>query len=120
MATCTIALGDKRTVARKVGKQLTTLYGRRQHYSPQLVKAAMRRCDFPDLWDCWALSLFSSPSDFAAYHATLGEVCDYSTMHADMLSSIDTGSLLDFLSLDWSGGESFGDSSSFDLPDHHL
>jgi hypothetical protein len=61
----------------------------------------MRRCEFPDVWDCWALSLFTSPNDFSAYHAMLGEACDYASMHADMLGALDSGSLLDFFSTDF-------------------
>jgi hypothetical protein len=118
MAVCAIPPKDKRALAQKVGRQLTKLHGRRQTYSPQLVKAAMRRCELPDMWDCWAFSLFSSPEDFASYHAKLGEVCDYTSMHTEMLSVLDTGSVLDFFS---------SDSFNIDLPtiadvdiSHHL
>jgi len=38
MATCAIALKDKRSLARNVGKHLTARYGKRTHYSPTLVK----------------------------------------------------------------------------------
>jgi hypothetical protein len=107
MGTCAIPPQDKRALAQKVGKHLTTLYGKRRTYSPQLVKAAMRRCHLPEVWDCWALSLFTSPEDFSAYHASLGEACDYASMQADMLGVLDTGSLFDFLSTDF---------FNFDLP----
>jgi len=104
MDTCAIPLQDKRALAQKVGKHLTSLYGGRRTYSPQLVKAAMRRCDLPDVWDCWALSLFTSPEDFSTYHAALGEACDYASMHSEMLSALNldlgAGSLFDFLSTD--------------------
>jgi len=102
MATCAIAPGDKRALARDVGKHLTRLYGKRQNYSPTLVKASMRKLNFPDVWDCWALSLFTGIGDFNSYHAALGEVCDYAAMHGEMLTVVDAGSLLDFLSGDWS------------------
>jgi len=100
MAVCGIALENKRALAQRVGRQLTKLHGKRKTYSPQLVKAAMRRSELPDVWDCWALSLFSSPEDFASYHANLGEICDYTSMHAEMLNVLDTGSLIDFFSSD--------------------
>ena len=122
MATCAIAPHDKRLLAQRVGKRLVTLYGKRPSYSPPLVKAAMRRCDFPDVWDCWALSLFSSPGEFAAYHAATGEVCDFAGMHADMLSAIgahvDLGSAADILSVDWlDAGTVVADAAgSVDLP----
>jgi hypothetical protein len=120
MGICAIPPRDKRALAQKVGKQLTALHGKRPSYSPQLVKAAMRRCDFPDVWDCWALSLFSSSDDFSAYHAKLGEACDYGSMHAEMLGTLDSGSLFDFLSSDFLDI----DMSGIDIGDadisHHL
>jgi hypothetical protein len=118
MATCAIALNDKRTLARNVGKHLTARYGKRTHYSPTLVKVTMRRLNYPDVWDCWALSLFASRDDFAAYHASLGEVCDYASMNTDMLSAVDSGSLFDFISGDWSVGDFVPDLSvGADMPD---
>jgi hypothetical protein len=102
MAMGAIALQDKRSLASQVGKHLTLRYGKRTHYSPTLVKAAMRRLQYPDIWDCWALSLFSSPGDFASYHDALGQVCDYGSMNSDMLSAVHSHSLLDFVSGDWS------------------
>jgi hypothetical protein len=117
MATCAIPPKDKRLLARHVGKRLVSLYGKRQSYSPKIVKAAMRRCEFPDVWDCWALSLFSSASDFDSYHSAVGEACDYAAMHADMLSAVQVDAAFDFSSLDWLDGTSLFDSASIDLPD---
>jgi len=112
MATCAIDPGNKRLLAQRVGKHLVTLYGKRPSYSPTLVRAAMRRCQFPDIWDCWALSLFSSPLDFDSYHAATGESCDFASMHAEMLSAIgariDMGSASDVLSFDWLDSGSMG------------
>ena len=120
MATQTIALKDRRTLARNVGKHLAARYGKRPNYSPTIVKATMRRLEYPDAWDCWALSLFTSQDDFASYHAALGEVCNYAAMHADMLNAVDSGSLLDFISGDWSVGDFLADSDSgtADFSDH--
>ena len=116
MATCAIPLRDKRAVAQKVGAHLTRLYGKRRSYSPPLIKAAMRRCAFPSDWDCWALSLYAAADDFASYHTAIGETCDYAAMQAEMLSSVDSGSTLDFLSADaFSGADtSILDSSPID------
>jgi hypothetical protein len=112
MATCAIALTDKRTLARNVGKHLTATYGKRAHYSPTLVKVTMRRLNYPDVWDCWALSLFTDRSAFDAYHDALGEVCSYASMHADMLSAAGFDSLTDFVPADCA-------STFSDLPDLH-
>lgn len=104
MATCSIAPGDKRQVAQRVGRHLVGLYGKRRAYSPPLVKAAMRRCNLPDAWDCWALSLFASPDDFVAYHRQIGEACDYGAMHAEMLGAIGAGPSLDADAVDAGAG----------------
>jgi len=119
MATCAIPLKEKQVLVRKVGKHLITLRGKRRHYSPPLIKAAMRKCEFPNVWDCWALSLFASPRDFSSYHAAIGETCDCTAMHSEMLTTIHSGSLLDFLSMDWSDS-SLVDISPSDLTDHHF
>ena len=120
MATCALALQDKRTLARNVGKHLSARYGRRTHYSPALVKASMRRLNYPDVWDCWALSLFTSRADFETYHSTLDELCDYAAMNGDMLGAVHSSSLLEFVSGDWSLGEllSGGHTQIGDFGDH--
>ena len=110
MATCSIALKDKRALARSLGRHLTERYGKRAHYSPQLIKASMRKLRFPHAWDCWGLSLFADRADFDTYHGALGEACDYATMNTEMLSAVDSGSLFDFLSADWSVGDLLPDS----------
>lgn len=110
MATCAIALKDKRSLARHVGKHLTARYGKRTHYSPTLVKVTMRRLNYPDAWDCWALSLFTDRNDFTAYHDSLGELCNYATMNSEMLNAVSSDSLLDFVSGDWSIGDFLPDS----------
>ena len=120
MATCAIAPHDKRLLAQRVGKRLVTLYGKRSSNSPTLVKAAMRRSDLPVAWDCWGLSLFCSADDFGSYHSAIGEVCDFASMNADMLSAIgahvDLGSASDFLSFDWlDAGSSVDAVSDADL-----
>jgi hypothetical protein len=109
MGMCAIAVADKRTLARSVGKHLTATYGKRAHYSPTLVKVTMRRLKYPDIWDCWALSLFTDCGDFDSYHAALGEICNYAAMNADMLSAVGSDSMTDFLSTDWSATDLFPD-----------
>jgi hypothetical protein len=120
MATCSIAPGDKRALARAVGKHLTERYGKRTHYSPTLIKASMRKLRYPDVWDCWGLSLFADRADFDAYHAAIGEACDYGSMNAEMLSVVDSGSVFDFLSADWTLGDFLPDSDlgSTDMHGH--
>ena len=117
MATCAIAIKDKRALARNVGKHLTARYGKRAHYSPTLVRTTMRRLDYPVGWDCWALSLFTSADDFNAYHTALGEACNYAAMNSEMLSAVDASTLLDFVSGDWSAADFLPDMS--DVIDHN-
>jgi len=109
---------DKRLLARRVGCHLVSLYGKRESYPPQVVKASMRRCDFPDAWDCWALSLFSSPGDFNAFHDAIGEACDHASMHGDMLGVIDVPATADFFSFDWLDSVSVFDAGSDILGSH--
>ena len=111
----------KRILARKVGTHLAGLHGKRRHYSPQLVKAAVRRCGFPQACDCWALSLFASAEDFGAYHAASGEACDYRSMNAQMLDAIAPPALHDVPTFG-TGATDFDpwmllDVGSIDLPD---
>lgn len=109
MGACAIAPDDKRRLARAVGKHLVGTYGKRRAYPPAVIRATMRRLAFPDGWDCWALSLFASADDFASYHASSGEVCDYASMHAAMLGDALADSLgTDFFSFAWLGDAGSG------------
>ena len=104
MPVCALAPADKRQLARSVGKHLVATYGKRRAYSPTVIRATMRRLGFPDTWDCWALSLFASADDFDLFHAAIGEVCDYASMHAQMLSDAVGDSVdVDFFSFEWLG-----------------
>ena len=128
MAACAIAPNDKRLLARRVGGHLAGLYGKRRSYSPALIKAAMRRCEFPDAWDCWALSLFASRDDFVDHHTRIGEACDYASMHTDMLAAIGHSALgpagvdasADAGSFDWFDALSAADPGGCDAPDHSV
>jgi hypothetical protein len=84
---CHLASADKRLLANRVGPELVERYGVMPYYSVASIKDAARKLGFPEAWDGWALSLYASPSDFAAYHAQTGEDCDYAAMHAAMLDA---------------------------------
>ncbi|MCI0362414.1 MAG: hypothetical protein L0219_00940, partial [Phycisphaerales bacterium] len=94
MDICALPEADKRSLARKVGSGLVKEHGKKRHYTVQEVKAAARRQNFPEAWDCWALSLYASPSDFAEYHERTGEDCDYSSMHERMVEAVSTDAVL--------------------------
>lgn len=88
MDICPLPAIDKQLMARRVGHDLVKRHGNKRYYTVEEIKAAARRQKFPDTWDCWALSLYSSPSDFANYHLKTGEICEYSSMHAMMLEAV--------------------------------
>jgi hypothetical protein len=93
---CAIAPDDKRAVARNVGKYLVGLYGKRKSYAPGVIKSAMRKQRYSTQWDCWAISLFASEGDFDAYHAAIGETCNYAAMRGEMLEAIHPAPGADF------------------------
>lgn len=83
----------------------------------------MRRCRFPDVWDCWALSLYASREDFDAWHAQTGEVCEYATMHSEMLDAIGSVAPISFDGSDAASGGGWFDwldglSTDIDITDH--
>jgi hypothetical protein len=94
MDICTLPVADKRHMARRVGQDLTLHHGKKRHYTPKEIRQSARRLNFPDIWDCWALSLYASAPDFADYHAGTGESCDYASMHAAMVEAVATDSVL--------------------------
>jgi len=101
---CTIAPSDQRTLAQNVGKSLLALYGQRKSYAPALIKSAMRKQRYPTSWDCWALSVFASQTDFDTYHAAISESCDYAAMRGAMLDAIRPAPANDF------GNSTLGDT----------
>jgi len=103
MDICALPQVDKRLLAKKVGNDLVKKHGKKPHYSITEIKAAARRQNFPEGWDCWALSLYSSPQDFAEHHRRTGETCDYQAMHDSMAEAVSTDrSLADAVSSDHS------------------
>ena len=94
MDICTLPAADKRHMARRVGQDLARQHGKKSDYTPKEIKASARRLNFPDTWDCWALSLYTSVSDFTDYHAKTGETCDYASMHAAMVEAVTTDRML--------------------------
>lgn len=117
MDICAIAAVDKRLLAKKVGDDLVQRHGRRPYHAVVDIKAAARRMRFPDAWDCWALSLYASPQDFADYHRQTGERCDYRSMHDSMAEALATsGAVADAVSTDLPGlhGAAHEGSSSHD------
>lgn len=86
----------------RLGPYLNKKYGQSKHYTPTQVRAGAQDLGLDTLMLCYAMAMYSSPEDFAIYHQTTGQACDYNTMRDEVS---DTGS-------GWFGG--LFDSSSFD------
>ena len=113
MPACTIKPADLQRQIRVVGRDLVQNYGKKKYYSPLEVRNANRRASIYKDYTCWSYAFFNDRPDFDAYHATLGEICDYASIKSEMISSIDVGgalvsafdvgmSWLDLPSVDWS------------------
>ncbi|MFD2573266.1 hypothetical protein ACFSUS_21670 [Spirosoma soli] len=93
---CSIAPTNKKEYLTDIGRILVKDYGKKKYYKPEEVKNAHEKSKWYDGLDfsCWAMSAFSSHSDFDNYHDQTGEVCDYIEMKTEMLQalSMTTGS----------------------------
>jgi hypothetical protein len=103
---------DRRVQVRVVGDDLVKHYGKKRFYSVDEVKAANRRQGINIDVACWSHAAFNAHTDFDAYHQSIGKICDYASMKAEMLSSVSTAadtswfdidlSWLEFPDIDWS------------------
>jgi hypothetical protein len=85
---CAIAPSDRRSQVRRVGNDLLKNYGRKQYYTVEQVKSANKRQNVGLDFGCWSHATFNSHKDFAQYHQSIGESCDYVAMKSEMLSSV--------------------------------
>jgi hypothetical protein len=86
---CPSAPTDKRKYISDLGKILVKDYGKKKYYKPKEVKKAHQKSQWSDFdFSCWGMSTYSSHSDFDNYHQETGEICDYTTMKAEMLEGI--------------------------------
>lgn len=116
---CAKAPVNKKEYIGEIGTILVQDYGKKKYYKPEEVKKAHQKSSYYSTYDisCWALSIFSSHSDFDEYHAQTGEICDYATMKSEMLAGLsaseNTGwfDLPDFdIDMSWLDfGDGFGD-----------
>lgn len=88
--TCPSAPANKKAYITDLGKILVQDYGKKKYYKPKEVEKANRKTKWYDVLDlhCWGMSIFSSHSDFDAYHRETGEICDYVEMKTEMLSGL--------------------------------
>ncbi|MBA4053681.1 MAG: hypothetical protein C0490_03120 [Marivirga sp.] len=87
---CPPAPLQKREYIADIGKILINDFGKKKYYKPQEIKKAHEKSTWNGGLDfsCWAMSTYSSHSDFDEYHEKTGEVYDYSEMKAEMLEGI--------------------------------
>lgn len=101
---CPPAPLDKRKYISDLGKILVKDYGKKKYYKPAEVKKAHRKSPWRDFdFSCWGMSTYASHSDFDKYHQETGEICDYTTMKAEMLEGIsltDSAHLADLTEVD--------------------
>lgn len=98
MPACDLKPEDKKKFVSDVGQRLVRDHGRKNYYKPDQIKKAARDGGYqPDIV-CWAYCMFASPGDFTAVHEAAGEVCDYASMKAQVLSDLASGG--SFLGMD--------------------
>lgn len=88
MGTCALSSADKRLVARRVGRDLITNYGKKRSYTIPEVRKAAQRQEISIDWHCWAYALYTDRATFDEYHRQLGESCEYQTMHQSMMGVV--------------------------------
>jgi len=98
---CAPAPIDKKEYITDIGKLLVKEHGKKKYYKPKEIKKAHRSSKWYHGLDfsCWAMSTFSSHSDFDTYHQNSGEVCDYVEMKTEMLNGLSTSSNTDWLDI---------------------
>ena len=87
---CPAAPVNKKKYVTDIGKILVKDYGKKKYYKPSEVKRAHSKSKWNDELDysCFAISTYSSHSDFDAYHEQTCEVCNYVEMKTEMLQGL--------------------------------
>jgi hypothetical protein len=76
-----------RGYVRKLPRMLRADYGFSHNYTPHQVRATIDRNGLNQYYSCYAISMFSDRTDFAQYHESTGETCDYDMMRAEVATS---------------------------------
>ena len=85
------AADNRKKQIQLVGKDLLKHYGKKKFYTVQQVKNANRRQLIELDVACWSHAFFNSHGDFDAYHAKIGESCDFVGMKRELLDAVTTG-----------------------------
>lgn len=121
MTIATLSDDEKRELVRRVGADLNARSGRKKFYSPSEIGKSLKRLDERVGIHCWAYCFYSTPTDFAAYHESIGEACDYAAMKSELLSAFTEGASdswfdIDLSWLDWPDIDLSGIFDFLDLP----
>ena len=101
MTALTLSPSEKKAYGKAVGEILVRDHGKKQYYSSSEVHMASREVLKPCFdWHCWAMSLYTSPTEFKSYQDSIGETCDYAAMKADMTSALTDGASDSWFDLD--------------------
>lgn len=92
---------EKKKYLQDVGKILVKEHGKKKYYKPKEVKEAHKKSNWFNILDfsCWAMSIYSSHSDFDTYHEQTGEACNYVDMKSEMLSSFSSASSVSWMEI---------------------
>ena len=91
MAACAMRPDDKKVMMDRVGKDLVARHGKQRYYQPAKIRESASRAGYDVDVHCWAMVMFSSPTDFRLMHEAAGEACDYVEMKAELLSDLAGG-----------------------------
>ena len=91
MTVLELSPSQKKAHGKEVGEILVRDYGKKKYYTSAHVKKASKEATHGLDWHCWAMSLYTSPSDFKSYHDSIGEDCDYAEMKSEMTSALTDG-----------------------------
>jgi hypothetical protein len=75
-----------RSYRKRLGPYLEQHFGWRANYTPKEVRSGASALGLSTVDICYAYAMFCTPTDFAAYHAEIGEHCDYASMCAETIS----------------------------------
>jgi hypothetical protein len=102
MPACELAPADKKAFISAVGEDLVRKHGKKKYYKTDDIGRSVIARGYPMDISCWAYCIFSSPGDFKALHDAAGEVCDYASMKAEVLSELAQGGVFSWLDIDLS------------------
>lgn len=103
MSTCHTKPKDSQAMIKAVGQDLVRRRGKQSYYPVSDIQDSVRATGYPNDVSCWALSVYSSPSDFQSHHEALGEACSYFGMRAELLHELagSSSSSLPDLDISW-------------------